>query len=106
MLDNEIDLVVTERHLAYAGDTKYQWQITLRNPSAGIRDQIAKLSKANPKILRLGGGFQLVLTNSGGIWRSHNGHQEALFDALYESLKSVPDQPIRFSCELLPTTEQ
>ena len=98
---NTISLTVTKRvinHLA-SGDFS-QRQVAIRHASDQLRSAFATARKDRPIHICLGGYVNLVVGDTGAIWRSHNARNEPAFDLIYKLLALKPEKPMQFTCEL------
>jgi len=66
---------------------------------------LAGLSLKQRAHLNLGGFLTLDVADPGAIWLAHNEKHSASFLALFEFLKTRPDQEMRFLCDVSPLAE-
>lgn len=94
----QISLVVTR---AVERSEVDQRQIAYRSPSTDIAPSLQAANRKTRVTIRLGGFLDLVVGDTGAIWRAHNSHQNQAFDKLFDLLRSRPDVEMRFLCDVV-----
>ncbi|WP_419655538.1 hypothetical protein Dvar_46230 [Desulfosarcina variabilis str. Montpellier] len=93
-------LKVTSNVLSYVGEADTQKQISIKASSSLLTEKIILANKTNKLLIRIANSIDLVLGDTGAIWRSHNQKYEKEFDTLFHFLRNYPDQEFEFICSI------
>jgi hypothetical protein len=95
-----ISLSVSQKVLdQVAKQRESQKQLAIRDCSPGIKHLLSQASRHKRTPIRLGGCVNLMVGDTGAIWRSHNEAHLADFDSIYDLLSRRPGTGMTFVCD-------